>query len=81
MANIHYIKAAIEASLGIKISLKDTARILVEEKMLTEKQARASLFRGYNEFYPYFYSQDKNVIETTPQEYKIVDVVEALNEA
>lgn len=81
MANIHYIKAAIEASLGIKISLKDTARILVEEKMLTPKQAKASLFRGYNEFYPYFYSQDKNVIETTPQEHRIVDVVEALNEA
>jgi len=51
--NLIYIRAAIEARTGIRLSLKEVRRYLVEEKLLTPAQARrfAQVFVGYQDFY------------------------------
>jgi len=53
--NLIYIRAAIEAATGIRLSLKEVRRYLLEEGLITPKQAReeATVFRGYGEFYDY----------------------------
>ena len=55
--NLVYIRAAIEAATGVRLSLEDVRRYLIEEGLITQKQAReeATIFRGYNEFYDYDY--------------------------
>ena len=58
--------------------MEDTLVILQEEGMITKTQARSALFRGYNEFYPYFYSQDNNVINNGPKEIVVLDVVDVI---
>jgi hypothetical protein len=51
--NLHYIRAAIEANTGVKLTLAEVRRYLVEEKLITPEQARrnAQIFTGYGEFY------------------------------
>jgi hypothetical protein len=51
--NLNYIRAAIEAATGIHLSLEKTRQYLIEEKMLTPRQARfeATVFRGYSELF------------------------------
>lgn len=51
--NLHYIRAAIEANTGIRLSLQDVRRYLVEEGLITSAQARrnAQIFTGYHDFY------------------------------
>lgn len=63
--NIHYIRAAIEANTGIRLKLKEVRDILVEEGLLSKQKAKHIIFRGYGEFYDYFYKHDKNVVEAT----------------
>lgn len=65
MPNIHYIRAAIEANTGVKLTLTQTRDILVEEGLLSKAKSKQAIFRGYSEFYDYFYKHDKNVIEAT----------------
>jgi hypothetical protein len=59
--NLVYIRAAIEAATGVLLSLEDVRRYLIEEGLITKKQAReeAAIFRGYSEFYDYDYSDVK----------------------
>ena len=56
--NLIYIRAAIEAATGVRLSLKDVRRYLLEEGLITPKQARdeATIFRGYKEFYEQDYT-------------------------
>lgn len=51
--NLYYIRAAIEANTGVRLSLKETRQYLVEEGLITPQQAEkdATEFRGYAEFY------------------------------
>lgn len=51
--NLHYIRAAIEANTGIRLSLERTRDLLVEEGLITKAQARkyAKIFRGYSEYF------------------------------
>ena len=51
--NLIYIRAAIEANTGIRLSLPDVRRYLVEENLITTNQAQnnSKEFRGYDEFY------------------------------
>lgn len=51
--NLIYIRAAIEARTGIRLSLPDVRKYLVEENLITTKQARnnSKEFGGYEEFY------------------------------
>lgn len=51
--NLHYIRAAIEANTGIRLSLERTRELLVEEGLITKAQARkyAKIFRGYSEYF------------------------------
>jgi hypothetical protein len=51
--NLYYIRAAIEARTGIRLTLKEVRKYLVEEKLLTPAQARkfAQVFVGYRDFY------------------------------
>ena len=59
--NLVYIRAAIEAATGVRLSLEDVRRYLIEEGLITTKQAReeATIFRGYSEFYDYDYADIK----------------------
>ena len=51
--NLHYIRAAIEANPGVHITLERTRELLVEEGLITQRQAdtQAEIFRGYGDFY------------------------------
>lgn len=55
MINLHYIRAAIEAATGIHLTLPEVRTYLVEEGLITQKQADedAQLFTGYDELYEY----------------------------
>ncbi len=48
--NLYYVRAAIEANTGIRLSLKETKQYLVEEGMITDSDD-AYEFRGYSEYY------------------------------
>jgi hypothetical protein len=63
--NLHYIRAAIEANTGVRLSLKDTRRYLLEEKLITPSQARrhAQIFSGYGDFH-----EDYTGIGHTPRQ-------------
>jgi len=63
--NIHYIRAAIEQRTGIRLDLDEVRDLLVEEKLITPARASHVIFKGYSDFYPYFYKHDRNVIEAT----------------
>lgn len=51
--NLHYIRAAIEANTGVRLSLERTRDLLIEEGLITKAQARkhAKIFRGYSEYF------------------------------
>jgi len=53
MINLVYIRAAIEANTGIRLTLEKTRQYLLEEGLITEKQAseEAEIFTGYHDFY------------------------------
>ena len=53
MINLVYIRAAIEANTGIRLSLDKTREYLVEEGLITQKQAddKAQIFTGYGDLY------------------------------
>ena len=58
--NIVYIRAAIEAQTGIRLSLKQTVAYLYQEGMITKSEAKTAIFPGYSALYGT--SIDKNVI-------------------
>jgi hypothetical protein len=51
--NLVYIRAAILANTGVKLTLEEVRRYLVEEKIITPKQAvhNAQIFRGYSDYF------------------------------
>jgi len=53
LINLVYVRAAIEQATGIRLSLEKTRQYLVEEGLITPKQAKteATIFRGYSDFY------------------------------
>jgi len=53
VVNLYYVRAAIEANTGQRLSFPKIRRLLVEEGLLTEKQARedARAFNGYDNFF------------------------------
>lgn len=53
MINLHYIRAAIEANTGVRLPLVRVRELLVEEGLITQKQADrdAGLFTGYGDFF------------------------------
>ena len=50
--NLIYIRAAIEANTGVKLSLEEVRQYLIEEKLITPSQARnhAQIFRATQNF-------------------------------
>lgn len=50
-ANLTYIRAAILERTGIKLSVQEVARYLVEEGLLTERKAKSLIFDNYNHLY------------------------------
>ena len=67
--NLIYIRAAIEAATGVHLSLPDVKRYLLEEGLITSKQAKeeATIFRGYGEFYDYDYSDKRDLSPSTKE--------------
>lgn len=55
MINMHYIRAAIQAATGEKLTFDRIRELLVEEGLITQAQADedAQDFRGYTDFYPH----------------------------
>ena len=53
MINLVYIRAAIEANTGIRLTLEKTRQYLLEEGLITQKQADedAVIFTGYGDFF------------------------------
>jgi len=53
MINLHYIRAAIQQATGTRLTLERTRELLVEEGLITQKQADndADLFKGYSDYY------------------------------
>lgn len=51
--NLIYIRAAIEAKTGHRLSLSKVRQLLLEENLITPRQARNNSreFEGYSEFY------------------------------
>ena len=57
--NLHYIRAAIEANVGIRLSLEETRQALIDAELITQEQAQsnAQIFSGYSEFYKTEYAE------------------------
>ena len=55
MINLHYIRAAIEAATGIHLTLPEVRTYLVEEGLITQRQADedAALFTGYGDLFEF----------------------------
>ena len=53
MINLYYVRAAIEANTGHRLSLPRVRELLLEEGLITQKQAdeEAKIFTGYDEFF------------------------------
>ena len=53
VVNLHYVRAAIEANTGQRLRFSEIRRLLVEEGLMTERQARedARAFEGYGSLY------------------------------
>jgi len=53
MINLVYIRAAIEANTGIRLSLPKVRQYLLEEGLITKRQAEddARIFTGYGDLY------------------------------
>lgn len=78
--NIHFIRAAIHENTGVKLSLEETRDILIDEGLLTLKQSKGIIFRGYGEFYNYFYKQDENLAPEKKESLTLLDVVEVIKQ-
>lgn len=66
--NLIYIRAAIEANTGIRLSLDRVRTLLFEEGLITRSQAanNARNFEGYGEFYNADIVDKYSTPETTP---------------
>lgn len=55
MINLHYIRAAIEAATDVHLTLPEVRTYLVEEGLITTRQAEedAALFTGYGDLFEY----------------------------
>lgn len=64
--NLIYIRAAIEANTGVKLSLEQVRQYLVEEGLISQRQAqtKAPIFNGYAEYF----ASDDFAIEDKPSE-------------
>lgn len=73
--NLHYIRAAIEAHTGQRLKLERVRELLVEEGLITPKQAErnAQTFTGYSDFFD-------DSTEERPREDKseVKDIVRSL---
>lgn len=49
--NLHYIKAAIEAATGIKLTIDEVKAYLISEGLCTASRADKITFRGYGAYY------------------------------
>jgi len=66
--NLYYVRAAIQANTGIRLSLLETKRYLVEEGLIKDDDD-ANEFRGYSEFYWSDEASSPNVSEE-PQDVR-----------
>tara|TARA_B100000768_G_scaffold142658_1_gene134615 strand:- start:5615 stop:5872 length:258 start_codon:yes stop_codon:yes gene_type:complete len=69
--NLYYIRAAIEAHTGRRLSFPTIRRLLVEENLITEQELSANpmahKFRGYG---AYFFSEENSVeIPKNPERF------------
>lgn len=72
MINLVYIRAAIEANTGIRLSLEETREYLLEEGLISRKDD-AVIFTGYGDLYwtdiPTRDADDRDDQEGLPDHY------------
>ena len=51
MINLHYIRAAILANTGQRLSLQRVRQLLIEEKLVTPAQVSGAIFTGYGDYF------------------------------
>jgi len=80
VVNLHYVRAAIEANTGQRLRFSEIRKLLVEEGLMTERQARedAKAFEGYGSLYSTesFARTEETRIDTTeglPDEWSYDD--------
>lgn len=61
--NLHYIRAAIEAKTGKRLSLRKVKRLLVREKLITASQARETQPFRYADYYNTPHTEDYGIFE------------------
>lgn len=73
--NLHYIRAAIEANTGQRLTLERVRELLVEEGLITQSQAdrNAQTFTGYGDFY-----DDTTESRAKDNESEVKDIVRGL---
>ena len=70
--NIWYIRAAIEEATGIRLTLEETVRYLVEEGKVSRAKAKNLIFPGYSSFYKPI-DKEKQEITVLPVDRIITD--------
>jgi hypothetical protein len=74
--NLHYIRAAIEANTGQRLSLERVRELLVEEGLITKQQAarNAQTFTGYGDFF-----DDTSTSRQKDDDGEISEIIRGLN--
>jgi hypothetical protein len=55
--NLHYIKAAIEAATGVKLTIDEVKSYLYTEQLATLGDLEKYTFKGYDQYYGYVATQ------------------------
>jgi len=71
MINLIYIRAAIEAATGVRVSLDETRQLLLEEGLITRKQYNNDCYSGVD--YGSLFEYDASDVNKQP-----LDLVEGL---
>lgn len=62
--NIYYIRAAIEAATGIKLTIEQVKSYLVSEGMATKEKLDKLTFTGYEDYFGHVYVKETRAKST-----------------
>lgn len=73
MANIHYIRAAIHENTGIDLPLEEVVELLLEEQMLTHKEAQRMIMKDYSSYYGKEYDDYEVLVDEVQEDEETDD--------
>lgn len=68
--NLHYIRAAIEAKTGQRLSIRKVKRLLVREKLITPNQARENQPFRYADYYNSPHTEDDGLFSVIEEDFE-----------